>query len=241
MSRLLDVEELSLHYGGVHAVRDASLHVDAGELVTLVGTNGAGKTSLLRAISGLHQSTGRVSFGGTRIDRMPAEARVRAGLCHVPEGRRVFGRMTVLENLQTATWGSGYKWRQEMARIYDLFPVLGTRSSQVAATLSGGEQQMLALARALVRHPTLLVLDEPSMGLAPRVVTDVFDLVAQIHQEGTSVLLIEQNARRALALADRAYVMVTGTVSRGGPATELLDDDELAAAYLGRGRQEGAQ
>ncbi|WP_368498123.1 ABC transporter ATP-binding protein [Herbiconiux sp. A18JL235] len=232
---ILTVENLSVRYGAVRAVTDASLHVDEAELVVIVGANGAGKSSLLRAVSGLVKSAGgSVAFAGRTVTTAPAEKRVRAGLCLVPEGRHIFGRMTVLENLQIATWGSAYKLRGELDRVYGLFPVLAERAGQVAATLSGGEQQMLAISRALVRHPKLLVLDEPSMGLAPLVVKQMFELIAEVNAQGTSVLLVEQNARMALSIAHRGYLMETGTLAGGGSAADMADDESLHAAYFGR-------
>lgn len=231
---MLKVTDLHVRYGPIAAVSSASLTVAAGELVVLVGANGAGKTTLLRAVSGLQPYTGSVWFDDHDLDGMPAEKRVRAGLCHVPEGRRVFAKMTVTENLQTATWASGKSFKEQVGQLLDLFPILKTRGSQLAGTLSGGEQQMLALARALIREPAMLLLDEPSMGLAPMVVDQIFDLIAEINGRGTSVLLVEQNATRALEIADRAYVMDHGTTSGGGSAAEFLASTDLQAKYLGR-------
>ncbi|MET4430856.1 MULTISPECIES: ABC transporter ATP-binding protein [unclassified Mycolicibacterium] len=231
---MLKISGVEVRYGPIAAVRQASLEVAQGELVVLVGANGAGKTTLLRAVSGLHDYTGLVEFDGRDLRGLPAEKRVRAGLCHVPEGRRVFARMTVTENLQTATWASGKSFKQEADYVLDLFPILKTRGRQMAGTLSGGEQQMLALARALIRHPSMLLLDEPSMGLAPIVVGQIFDLIAEVHSRGTSVLLVEQNATRALQIADRAYVMEHGETSGGGSAAEFLDSTDLQAKYLGK-------
>lgn len=231
---MLKISGVEVRYGPIAAVRQASLEVAKGELVVLVGANGAGKTTLLRAVSGLHDYTGLVEFDGRDLSGLPAEKRVRAGLCHVPEGRRVFARMTVTENLQTATWASGKSFKQEADYVLDLFPILKTRARQMAGTLSGGEQQMLALARALIRHPSMLLLDEPSMGLAPIIVGQIFDLIAEVHSRGTSVLLVEQNATRALQIADRAYVMEHGETSGGGSAAEFLDSTDLQAKYLGK-------
>jgi branched-chain amino acid transport system ATP-binding protein len=230
---LLRVDQLSVRYGAVQAVRDASLHLDEGELVVLVGANGAGKTSLLRGISGLNRAQGAIVFEGREMTGKPAEQLVRAGLAHVPEGRHIFGRMTVLENLQAAGWRSRHHWQGELDRIFTLFPVLRDRSGQVAGTLSGGEQQMLAIGRALIKRPRVLMLDEPSMGLAPKLVATVLELIAEINVQGTAVLLVEQNARMALAIAGRAYIMEIGRLSGGGPAKELLDDEQLRAAYFG--------
>jgi branched-chain amino acid transport system ATP-binding protein len=232
---MLDVTDISVSYGAIAAVRRLSLTVGDGELVALVGANGAGKTSLLRCISGLKQaSTGSIQFLGRDITRLAAEKIVQRGLSHVPEGRHVFPLMSVVENLHIANWGSRTHLRTELDRVYDLFPILRDRSSQFAYTLSGGEQQMLAIARALVRRPRLLMLDEPSMGLAPIVMRQVFDLIRRIHEEGTAVLLVEQNARLALDIADRAYLLESGTVTASGAADQLLDEDDLRAAYLGK-------
>ncbi|WP_091228383.1 ABC transporter ATP-binding protein [Microbacterium sp. 3J1] len=230
---LLTVADVSVKYGAVQALRGANMHLDTGELVVIVGANGAGKSSLLRGIAGLTRAEGRVELAGTDVSRHPAERRVRAGMCLVPEGRHIFGSMTVLENLQVATWGSRHRLRDELARIYELFPVLEQRHGQAAATLSGGEQQMLAISRALVRHPRLLILDEPSMGLAPLMVKRMFELISEIHQAGTSVLLVEQNARQALSIADRGYVMETSRLSGGDSAAAMLADERLHSAYFG--------
>jgi len=232
---MLDVQGISVNYGAIAAVKDLSLTVGEGELVALVGANGAGKTSLLRCISGLlPTATGSMIFSGQDITRMPAERIVRRGLCHVPEGRHVFPLMSILENLHIANWGSKTSLKTELDRVYDLFPILRDRSNQLAYTLSGGEQQMLAIARALIRRPRLLMLDEPSMGLAPLVMRQVFALIRRIHDEGTSVLLVEQNARMALDIADRAYLLESGRVTASGPADELLNEEDLRAAYLGK-------
>ena len=233
MSRLLEVTDLTVRYGAVVGVQNASFHVDEGELVVVVGANGAGKSSLMRGLAGLHRATGTVCFSGTEISRLSAERRVRAGVVLVPEGRHLFERMTVLENLQLAGWGLKRGGREELERVYELFPVLAERQHQLAATLSGGEQQMLALARALVRRPKLLMLDEPSIGLAPLIVEQMFRVIAEIHSDGTSVLLVEQNARRALAIANRGYVMAMTRLSGGQSSSEMLEDDGLASAYFG--------
>lgn len=237
--RMLEVQDLNVRYGAVRAVVDAGLHLDEGELVVVVGANGAGKSSLLRAIAGLNKSRGTVMFGETDISTMRAEIRVRKGLSLVPEGRHIFGRLTVLENLQVANWGSKTSLSEELEGVFDRFPRLLERKHQVAATLSGGEQQMLALSRALIRRPRLLMLDEPSMGLAPKIVAQMFEIISEIHASGTSVLLIEQNARMALSIADRGYLMETGRLSSGMDAQAMLDDDRLHEAYFGK--QGGAQ
>ena len=232
--RMLEVEELNVRYGVVRAVLDAGLHVDDGELVVVVGANGAGKSSLLRAIAGLNKYRGRISLAGTDISGTRAEVRVRRGLSLVPEGRHIFGRMTVMENLQVAAWGAKTQFADEVEQVFERFPRLQERRNQVAATLSGGEQQMLALSRALIRRPKLLMLDEPSMGLAPKIVAQMFEIIKEINDSGTSVLLIEQNARMALSIAHRGYLMETGTLSDGIDAQQMLEDERLHEAYFGR-------
>lgn len=231
---MLEVEELNVRYGVVRAVLDAGLHVDEGELVVVVGANGAGKSSLLRAIAGLNKSRGRVRFADADISNTKAEVRVRRGLSLVPEGRHIFGRMSVLENLQVANWGSKTSLGEEIDRVFEMFPRLLERKHQVAATLSGGEQQMLALSRALIRRPKLLMLDEPSMGLAPKIVAQMFEIIKEINDSGTSILLIEQNARMALAIADRGYLMEASRLSDGVDAQLMLEDERLHEAYFGR-------
>jgi branched-chain amino acid transport system ATP-binding protein len=200
----------------------------------VVGANGAGKSSLLRSIAGLNKSRGRISFLEKDVSSSRAEQRVRAGLSLVPEGRHIFGRMTVFENLQIAHWGASTDFSAEVASVFELFPRLEERRHQTAATLSGGEQQMLALSRALIRRPRLLMLDEPSMGLAPKVVAQMFEVIEEINRSGTSVLLIEQNARMALAIAHRGYLMETGRISGGGDAKAMLEDEQLHEAYFGK-------
>lgn len=232
--RMLEVKELNVRYGAVRAVLDADLYVDEGELVVVVGANGAGKSSLLRAIAGLNKSRGTVRFADGDVSGVRAEARVRRGLSLVPEGRHIFGRMTVMENLQVANWGSKTSFSTEVAQAFERFPRLLERKNQVAATLSGGEQQMLALSRALIRKPRLLMLDEPSMGLAPKIVAQMFEIIKEIHESGTSVLLIEQNARMALSIANRGYLMETGRLSSGMDAQLMLEDDRLHEAYFGK-------
>lgn len=232
---ILRVESLQAGYGQIRAVRDANLELEKGELVVLVGANGAGKTTLLRAISGLHRpSAGSVTLMGKDVSGLSAEGLVRRGMGHVPEGRHIFGRMTVHENLKVATWGMGKKFPERANHVFKMFPILEQRREQVAGTLSGGEQQMLALGRALMRQPDVLLLDEPSMGLAPIIVNHIFDMITEIHAQGTTILLVEQNASRALDIADRAYVMELGTVSGGGSARAFLDDVNLRAVYLGK-------
>ncbi|WP_166644210.1 ABC transporter ATP-binding protein [Leucobacter luti] len=231
---MLDIQELNVRYGVVRAVLDAHLHVNDGELVVVVGANGAGKSSLLRAIAGLNKHRGQIEFAGKAISGLRAEQRVKLGLSLVPEGRHIFGRMSVLENLQVANWGSRTNSNAEIADVFARFPRLDERKHQTAATLSGGEQQMLALSRALIRQPSLLMLDEPSMGLAPKIVAQMFEIIREINAAGTSVLLIEQNARMALSIANRGYLMETGTLSGGGDARVMLDDERLHEAYFGK-------
>lgn len=231
---VLEVHELHVRYGAVRAVRDAHLHVGEGELVVVVGANGAGKSSLLRAIAGLGKSRGRILFESQEITGSRAEQRVRRGLSLVPEGRHIFGRMTVFENLQVSHWGARTNFDKETANIFEMFPRLYERKNQIAATLSGGEQQMLALSRALIRKPRLLMLDEPSMGLAPKIVSQMFRIIEEINRAGTSVLLIEQNARMALSIAHRGYLMETGKLSDGADAQAMLHDDRLHEAYFGK-------
>lgn len=232
--KMLEVQELNVRFGVVRAVLDADLHVDEGELVVVVGANGAGKSSLLRAIAGLNKHRGKISLLGEDISNYRAEQRVRRGMSLVPEGRHIFGRMSVLENLQVAHWGAKTSLAQEIEGVFGRFPRLDERKHQTAATLSGGEQQMLALSRALIRRPKLLMLDEPSMGLAPKIVAQMFEIIEEIHNSGTSILLIEQNARMALSIADRGYLMETSRLSGGGTAQDMLEDERLHEAYFGK-------
>jgi branched-chain amino acid transport system ATP-binding protein len=233
---LLEVQDLCVSYGHVEAVRGVSLAVDEGRIVTLIGPNGAGKTSLLSALAGLvRPAGGTVRLGGRDVTGLAAHQTVQAGLSLVPEGRAVLGRMTVEENLRLA--GELRRGRVEVEKAieeqYRRFPVLGERRRSPAGTLSGGQQQMLAFARALVARPRVLLLDEPSMGLSPLLVQQVFELVQAIHREGATILLVEQNARLALSIADRAYVIERGKVVLEGPARELAEDPRVRAAYLG--------
>jgi branched-chain amino acid transport system ATP-binding protein len=238
---LLQIEGLSVRYGAIQAVRDVSLRVEAGEVVALLGSNGAGKTTTLRAISGLvRPSAGRISFNGSDLRALAPYAIVGRGLAHCPEGRRVFATMTVEENLDLGAYmhrGRGLAATLEAGkrRAFRLFPVLGERRGQLAGTLSGGEQQMLAIARALMARPVLLTLDEPSMGLAPLVARIIFHTIREISAEGITVLLVEQNARAALRLASRGYVLETGRIVLEGSAPALLADAQLQASYLGVG------
>ena len=228
---ILTVEDLTVSYGRVQAVRGVSFTVPRGGLVALVGANGAGKSSIINAVSGvLRPSGGRITFDGADVTRAPAHTLVRKGLVQVPEGRQILSSMTIEENLQLGAWHTSGARTDE---VYDRFPVLAERRRLPAGSLSGGEQQMLAIGRALVAEPALMLLDEPSMGLAPKVVDEVFRVIADIRAGGTSVLLVEQNARRALRAADHGYVLASGEVARSGPAAELLADEGIVAAYLG--------
>jgi branched-chain amino acid transport system ATP-binding protein len=235
---LLDVRDIVVHYGRIEALHGVSLQVRQGELVTLLGSNGAGKTTMMRAISGLRPlSSGSVWFEGRDISKVKAHQRVIDGLIQAPEGRGVFPGMSVLENLQMGCYGRKFDSKAEhnerLDWVLETFPRLAERRSQVGGTLSGGEQQMLAIGRALMARPRVLVLDEPSMGLAPMVISQIFKIISEINSTGTTVLLVEQNAQQALSRSDRAYILETGTVTRSGPARELLADDSIRAAYLG--------
>ena len=231
---LLKISGASVAYGKVEAVRSVSLDVNAGEIVTIIGANGAGKTTLLNAIMGIFHLDGSVIFRGRQISRFEIEDRVAAGLCIVPEHRELFGTMTVEENLQLGAFRvPRAKAAIEHERVYALFPRLKERRTQLAGTLSGGEQQMLAMGRALMSQPKLLMLDEPSLGLAPLIVADIFRTIVELRQTGVSVLLVEQNARAALEVADRAYVMELGEFIMNGPAKEIGGDQRVVASYLG--------
>ncbi len=232
---MLAVEEVRSSYGRIEALHGVSIDVAAGEIVTLVGANGAGKTTLLRAISGVQPiSAGRIRFEERRLDGMSTHARVALGIAQVPEGRQVFAPLSVEDNLRLGAWTRrGERPDAELACVYELFPALASRRRVSAGTLSGGEQQMLAIGRALMAKPRLLLLDEPSMGLAPMLVEQILDVLGRLKQGGLTVLLVEQNARAALAIADRGYVVETGRIATSGSAGELLADDRVRAAYLG--------
>lgn len=233
---MLKVDHLSVHYGVIQAVKDVSFEVNEGEVVTLIGANGAGKTSILRTISGLvRPSAGEISFLGKEIQKEQARKIVASGLSQVPEGRHVFPGMTVLENLELGAFlrRDREENQKNLKKIFDRFPRLEERKSQDAATLSGGEQQMLAMGRALMSQPKLLLLDEPSMGLAPIFIQEIFDIIQDIQKQGTTVLLIEQNANKALAIANRGYVLETGKIVLSGTGEELLASEEVRKAYLG--------
>jgi branched-chain amino acid transport system ATP-binding protein len=231
---ILAVEGLQVNYGRVDAVRNVSFQVEAGALVTLVGANGAGKTSILNAVSGmLKPRRGSIRFKGEDVTRWPSHRMVKAGLAQVPEGRQILATLTVAENLTLGGWHRAHSLSRNIARMYERFPVLAERRKLQAGSLSGGEQQMLAIARALIAEPEVLLLDEPSMGLAPKIVDEVFAVIEEIRGTGTTVVLVEQNARRALAAADYGYVLETGEITHSGPAAELLADERVIEAYLG--------
>jgi len=233
---LLSIQDLQVAYGNILALQGISLEVREGEIVTLIGANGAGKSTLLRAISGVVPiRSGKINFGGADLGTVPAHRIVELGVAHVPEGRGIFANLTVLENLTLATWSrkDRQNLRQEYQHVFDLFPRLAERQAQLAGTLSGGEQQMLAVGRALMTRGRLLLLDEPSMGLAPVLVREIFQTLREINSAGTTILLVEQNARQALKLAHRGYVLETGRLTVAGPAGELMDNPSVKAAYLG--------
>ena len=235
METLLKVEGINVYYGAIHAIKDISFQVNQGEIVTLIGANGAGKTTTLQTVSGLLRSkTGSILFDGQDINTVSADKLVGRGLAQVPEGRRVFLQMSVEENLEMGAYTqppAGVPRDLEM--VYDLFPRLKERRSQVAGTLSGGEQQMLAMGRALMSHPKLLMLDEPSMGLAPILVEQIFDILQDLNRKGSTILLVEQNAQMALSVAHRGYVMETGKIVATGSGAELIESPEIKRAYLG--------
>lgn len=232
---MLNVQDLCVNYGMIQAVKGVSFEVNKGEIVALIGANGAGKTSILHTITGIIQAkSGSVSFEDIDITKKSSHKIVAMGMAHVPEGRRVFSQLTVLENLKLGAYTrkDTKEIEQEIKRIYERFPRLEERKSQLAGTLSGGEQQMLAMGRALMSKPRLIVMDEPSMGLSPLYVNEIFKLIEDIHNSGTTVLLIEQNAKKALSIADRAYVLETGNITLSGKASELMDNDLVKKAYL---------
>ena len=234
MATMLKVDNINVYYGAIHAVKDVSFHVEEGEVVTLIGANGAGKSTTLKTVSGmLRTKTGSIEFMGENISHTEAHKLVYKGLAHVPEGRRIFQQMTVLENLEMGAFIHKNPTKEELDDIFERFPRLKERRTQIAGTLSGGEQQMLAMGRALISHPKLLMLDEPSMGLAPILVEQIFDIIKELHKAGTTILLVEQNAEMALKVADRAYVLETGSVAMAGTGAELANSDAIKKAYLG--------
>ena len=232
---MLKAEDLNVYYGPIHAVKGVSFEVKEGEIVTLIGANGAGKSTTLKTVSGLMRSRGgHIEFMDKNIAAAPAHKIVELGLAHVPEGRRIFTRMTVEENLDMGAFiKKNANVEQDKERVFEQFPRLKERRKQIAGTLSGGEQQMLAMGRALMSDPKLLMLDEPSMGLAPILVEQVFDIIIALHKAGTTILLVEQNAEMALSVADRAYVMETGRITLSGTGQELAASEEVQKAYLG--------
>ena len=233
---MFEISDLNVHFGGIHALKGVSLAVEDGEIVTLIGANGAGKTTTLRTASGLKKPTsGKIAIDGKDITRRSAQDRVKLGLVQVPEGRRVFPQMSVLENLELGAYLRRDKAgiAADLKGVFERFPVLGERRRQSGGTLSGGEQQMLAMGRALMGRPRILLLDEPSMGLAPLLVQEIFDIVRDINAQGTTILLVEQNANMALQVAHRAYVMETGTIVMSGLTSELSQTDDIKKAYLG--------
>ncbi len=235
---ILKVDDINVYYGSIHAIKGISFEVHRGEIVTLIGANGAGKSTTLNTISGLLRTqTGGISFLGKDISKTPAHRLVEMGLAQVPEGRRIFLNMTVRENLELGAFTrvdqTPEVLEKDLEKIYGLFPRLGERHRQVAGTLSGGEQQMLAMARGLMCHPRLLMLDEPSMGLAPILVEEIFSIIADLHAQGATILLVEQNARMALSIADRGYVLETGKIVTTGTGRDLLNSPDIKKAYLG--------
>ena len=233
---LLEVKDLQVYYGVICALKGISFEVNEGEIVSLIGANGAGKTTMMQSVSGIiPKKSGTVIFDGQDISRMPCHKIVKLGMTQVPEGRRVFQELTVYENLMMGAYTvkDQQKFKEDLESIYQRFPRLAERRSQIAGTLSGGEQQMLAMSRALMSHPKLLMLDEPSMGLAPILVDQIFEIIKELNASGTTILLVEQNANKALQIADRAYVMETGSITLSGTGAELTQSDEVRKAYLG--------
>lgn len=233
---LLELENVHSYYGNIHALKGLSIHVDEAEIVSLIGGNGAGKSTTLKTISGiLHPRHGSIHMGGEDLTKLKPHEIVQKGIVHVPEGRRIFGRLSVTENLEMGayTLNDKQKISSNMEKVFAMFPRLKERRSQLGGTLSGGEQQMLAMGRGLMADPTILLLDEPSMGLAPVLVDNIFDTIQEMHRSGTTILLVEQNARAALAVADRGYVLQTGTIVLSGDAAELRANEMVQKAYLG--------
>ena len=231
---MLKVDDIHVYYGAIHAIKGVSFEVGDGEIVALIGANGAGKSTILKTVSGLmHPRSGSITFCDENISHTDAYKMLRHGLAHVPEGRRIFLEMTVQENLEMGAYIRKTVDDADLERVFTYFPRLKERRKQIAGTLSGGEQQMLAMSRALMAHPKLMMLDEPSMGLAPIIVDQVFGIIKELHKSGTTILLVEQNARKALQIADRAYVLETGSITLSGTGPELAKSDEVRKAYLG--------
>ena len=235
----LEIKDLRVHYGKIEAIKGVSVVVNQGEIVTLIGANGAGKTTILKTISGLRPvSSGDITFDGASINKIPAHERVDLGISQVPEGRGIFPGMTVLENLEMGKFNRKNRkneMQEDLDRIYTLFPRLKERTAQAGGTLSGGEQQMLAMGRALMARPKVLLLDEPSMGLAPQMIANIFRIITEINKQGVTILLVEQNAQQALQRAHRAYILETGSVTKEAAASDLLNDPAVREAYLGTG------
>ena len=232
---MLEVNDIKVYYGMIQAIKGVSFHVDEGEVIALIGANGAGKTTILHTVSGLlTPKEGSITFEGQDLVKIPGHKIVSMGMAHVPEGRRVFAQLSVLQNLMMGAYTRRDKNEIEetLKMIYKRFPRLEERKNQLAGTLSGGEQQMLAMGRALMSHPKVMVLDEPSMGLSPIYVNEIFDIIQQINKDGTTVLLVEQNAKKALSIANKAYVLETGTIALSGDAKELMNNDRVKKAYL---------
>ena len=231
---MLKVRDLNVYYGGIHAIRGVDIDVQKGNIVTIIGSNGAGKSTILKTVSGLmHPRSGSIQFCGEDISHMDAYKLLRHGLAHVPEGRRIFLQMTVQENLEMGAYVNKEVSQADLETVFNYFPRLKERRKQIAGTLSGGEQQMLAMSRALMSKPKLMMLDEPSMGLAPILVDQIFDIIKELHASGTTILLVEQNARKALQIADRAYVLETGSITLSGTGAELASSEDVKKAYLG--------
>ena len=233
---VLEVKDLSVYYGVIQALKGISFHVDQGEVVALIGANGAGKTTTLHTLSGLIKAqTGEIKYKGKELTKLPGHKIVSLGMAQVPEGRRVFAEMTVLQNLKMGAYTRKDKLEMDetLKEVYRRFPRLEERKNQMAGTLSGGEQQMLAMGRALMSHPDIILMDEPSMGLSPIFVNEIFQIIQDVNKSGVTVLLVEQNAKKALSIANRAYVLETGSIVKEGLASDLLNDESIKAAYLG--------
>ena len=232
---MLEVSNINVYYGSIHAIRDISFEVNAGEIVTLIGANGAGKSTTLQTISGLLRSkTGSITFNGKNLGGVPAHKIVSMGIAHVPEGRRIFQQMTVEENIEMGAFTRpSSEYAERVENVFHHFPRLQERRKQIAGTLSGGEQQMLAMGRAMMSKPELLMLDEPSMGLSPILVDEIFEIIKAFHESGTTILLVEQNANKSLAISDRAYVLENGKIILTGKGSELMQSEEIKKAYLG--------